>query len=281
MSIDPSRAPTPELQLAIRLALEAAATIRQHAGRIERKTKRQGEEAVTIADRASQRLIIAGLLAQYPNDGIIGEESDLGDDGATITNRPPAQGERVWVIDPIDGTNNFINGLGNYAVCIGLLDAGRPVLGVVHDVARDETWWAATGQGAWCNDQRVRVLDTPMSDAALIMLSSNLVSADGTLPPFVARWFQACVWKIRVLGSAALEAIAVAGGIAHGAITLNGKLWDIAGPAAIVLEAGGTLSRPDGRDLVPFDLTGYVGGKVPFLAAGPGARAELVAELQR
>jgi len=277
MAINPAQTPTADLRLAIGLAQEAGRAIQGLAGRIERKTKRGGEEAVTVADRAAQRLIVAGLLAAYPDDGIIGEESD---DGATITNRPPAKGQRIWVIDPIDGTNNFINGLGNFAVCIGLLDAGEPVLGVVHDVSRDECWWAASGHGAWCNERRVQVLDTPMSDAALIMLSSNLVSADGTLPAFVPRWFQACVWKIRVLGSAALEAIAVAGGIAHGAITVNGKLWDIAGPAAIVREAGGTLHRPDGQPLCPFDVQGYTGGKVPFLVAGPGATAELLNELR-
>lgn len=135
MAINPAQTPTAELRLAIGLAQEAGRAIQGLAGRIERKTKRGGEEAVTVADRAAQRLIVAGLLAAYPDDGIIGEESD---DGATITNRPPTKGQRIWVIDPIDGTNNFINGLGNFAVCIGLLDAGEPVLGVVHDVNHNE-----------------------------------------------------------------------------------------------------------------------------------------------
>ncbi len=81
---------------------------------------------------------------------------------------------------------------------------------------------------------------------------------------------------MRVIGSAALEAVTVAAGIAHGAITIHCKLWDIAAAAAIVLEAGGTVTRPDGTPLFPFDLTGYAGAKTPFLVAGPQAHGELL-----
>ena len=68
--------------------------------------------------------------------------------------------------------------------------------------------------------------------------------------------------------------------MAHGAVTVNGKLWDVAAPAAIVLEAGGTLTDLAGRDIFPYDLTGYVGAKVPFLAAGPAAHGQLLAEIR-
>jgi fructose-1,6-bisphosphatase/inositol monophosphatase family enzyme len=84
-----------------------------------------------------------------------------------------------------------------------------------------------------------------------------------------------------MLGSAALEAIQVAAGIAHGAITVNGKLWDAAAPAAVLLEAGGVITDLAGRQIFPFDLANYQGAKVPFLACGPGAQSQLLAEIAK
>ena len=86
--------------------------------------------------------------------------------------------------------------------------------------------------------------------------------------------------KARILGAAALEAVQVAAGVAHGAITVNGKLWDIAAPAAIVLEAGGKLTSLKGEAIFPYKLTAYQGAKVPFVAAGSGALEELLREIR-
>jgi fructose-1,6-bisphosphatase/inositol monophosphatase family enzyme len=83
-----------------------------------------------------------------------------------------------------------------------------------------------------------------------------------------------------VIGSAALEATQVAAGIAHAAITVNGKLWDVAAPAALVLEAGGSITDLAGAPIFPFDLSGYAGAKVPFLAAAPAAREDLLREIR-
>jgi myo-inositol-1(or 4)-monophosphatase len=264
----------------IAIAGEAASLVLEHAGRAERLTKRN-DEAVTEVDRASQRLIVARLRALFPGDGMVGEESD---DGSGITCHTPDPAGRVWVIDPIDGTNNFVAGYGAFAICIGLLEAGRPVLGVVHDITRGWTYAAAQGAGAWLWDGRSarRIAATPagFGPASLLMLTSNLLDAQGQLPQWAGRVLTIKPWKVRMLGSAALEAVQVAAGCAHGAITLNGKLWDVAAAAAVVLEAGGTLTRLDGSPLFPFDLRGYAGGKTPFVAAGPAAHAELVEELR-
>lgn len=270
--------PSEDLALAIDLARQAAALVRARYGKVERLTKRGGEEAVTEVDRASQRLIVAGLRARFPGDGIIGEENDAGD---AITNLGPTRGERVWVIDPIDGTNNFISGLGNFAVCIALLERGQPVLGVVLDVCRDELFCAERGHGAWRDGRRIAALPTPMSDRSLLMMTCNLLDGRGRLPGFIGRWLENNNWKMRMLGTAALEAVQVAAGVAHGAVTVNGKLWDIAAPAAILLESGARLTSFDGRDVFPYDLAGYGGGKVPFLAAAPAAHGQLLGEIQR
>ena len=270
-----------ELHFVKSLANEAATVVKHHYGHVDRLTKTNSatkDEAVTEADRASQRLIVSGLKKQFPNDGIIGEESDS---GKTITFEVSNPMGRNWVIDPIDGTNNFIAGLGAFAVCIGLLDKGLPVLGVVLDVTRDLCYAAASGHGAFANERPIHAPTTPMGDSTMLMMTSNLLDAYGQTPAWACRWIGQTIWKTRILGSAALEAAQVAAGVAHGAVTCNGKLWDVAAPAAIVLEAGGTLTDLKGNAIFPFDLRNYTGAKVPFLAAGPAAQKELLAELSR
>jgi myo-inositol-1(or 4)-monophosphatase len=266
-----------DLQYVVDLARSAGALVLSHYGKVDRLLKRN-DEAVTDADRASQRLIVTGLRKRFPGDGIIGEENDTGD-AITFDVSNPAG--RNWVIDPIDGTNNFIAGLGIFAVCIGLLEAGKPVLGVVYDVTRDHLYAAAAGQGAWLGTQRLSVLKTPLGDKTMLMLTSNLVGADGKAPPYARRWLDQTNWKIRMLGAACVEAMHVAAGVAHGAVTLNGKLWDIAASAAVAIEAGAIVTDPRGNAIFPFDLEGYRGGKVPYVMAGPAAHAELVREMRR
>jgi myo-inositol-1(or 4)-monophosphatase len=268
-----------DLQYATELARGAGRVILDHYGKVERLTKTHiatTDEAVTDADRAAQRFIVAGLRQRFPKDGLVGEESDT---GTSITAEIPDPAGRVWVIDPIDGTNNFIAGLGAFGVCIALMEAGRPVLGVVYDVTRDEMYCAASGQGAWRGTRAIRAPQSPLSDASMLMVTSNLL-VKGRTPNWACRWIGQTNWKVRMLGSAALEAVQVAAGVAHGAVTVNGKLWDVAAPAAIVLEAGGVITDLAGQPIFPFDLRQYVGAKVPFLAAGPAAHPVLLDEIR-
>jgi myo-inositol-1(or 4)-monophosphatase len=266
-----------ELQFAVEVARGAGRIAMEKWGKVARLTKRH-EEAVSDADRASQRFIVEELRRRFPDDGIIGEENERGD---AITFDVPNPRGRNWVIDPIDGTNNYLAGLGIFGVCIGLLEEGYPTLGVVLDVTRGHAYAAARGQGAWLGSVQLHAPATELGDNALLMLTSNLLDANGEVPTFVDRWVSQTNWKLRMLGSAAIEAVHVASGVAHGAITLNGKLWDIAASAAIVLEAGGIVSDPRGNPIFPIDLNNYSGAKIPFLAAGPLAHAELVREIAR
>lgn len=268
-----------DLAFATELARSAAKVALNHYGKVERQVKTHiaaNQEAVTEADRNVQKHIVAALRAKFPTDGIIGEEDDS---GLGITCDCPNPDGRVWVIDPIDGTNNFIGGFGNFCVCIGLMEKGYPVLGVVHDVTRNQTYRAAQGLGVHLDDIRKTCLTTPLGDSSILLLTSNNLRPDGTMPPFVSRWIGQTTWKIRVLGSAAIEAALVAGGVAHGAVTMNGKLWDVAAAAALVLEAGGRIVDLKGKDVFPLDLKGYTGAKIPFLAAAPNAVEALVREI--
>src|SRR5437868_6257498 len=171
-----------DLQFAIELARGAGKIVLEQYGKVERLTKTHvaaSAEAVTEADRASQRFIISGLRRRFPDDGIIGEESET---GTSITFECPNPMGRAWVIDPIDGTNNFIAGLGAFAVCIGLLERGQPTLGVVFDVTRDLVYSAAAGEGAWLGTRRLRALDTPLSTSSILMMTSNLLDKEGRCP---------------------------------------------------------------------------------------------------
>jgi len=265
-----------DLQYAIELARGAGKIVQEQYGTVRRLTKRH-DEAVTEADRASQRFIAAGLRRRFPEDGIIGEENET---GQAITFDVSDPQRRIWVIDPIDGTNNFIAGLGAFAVCIGLLDQGNPVLGVVLDVTRDLVYASARGEGAWLGNRRLRVLETPLNESSMLMMTSNLLDGQGRCPAWACRWLGQTEWKVRILGSAALEAAQVAAGVAHGAVTMNGKLWDVAAPAALVLEAGGLITSPGGQNVFPFNARGYDGAKVPFLAAAPAAQPILLREIR-
>lgn len=265
-----------DLQFAVQTAREAGRIASRYYGTVERLTKTHStttSEAVTEADRATQRYIVESLKRRFPEDGIIGEESDTGESITFECSNP--QG-RNWIIDPIDGTNNFISGLGVWGVCLGLMDKGFPVLGVVYDVTRDQVYCAASGEGAWLGNRRIRVLETGLSDASMLMMSSNLIDASGRCPQWACRWIGQTNWKIRVMGSAAIEAVQVASGVAHGAVTVNGKLWDCVAAAAVVLEAGGTVTDLQGHPIFPYELNGYTGLKVPFLSAAPRARDPLL-----
>jgi myo-inositol-1(or 4)-monophosphatase len=265
-----------DLSVVVELARGAGAVVMGHYGKVARLTKTHAaasNEAVTEADRATQRFIVQGLRERFPDDGIIGEESDAGD-AITCDVRDPAS--RVWVIDPIDGTNNFIAGLGAFAVCIGLLDRGQPVLGVVYDVTRNEMFAGATGLGATLNGQPIRAVDRALDDAAMLMVTSNLIDAAGRCPQWACNFIAQTTWKTRMLGSAAVEAVQVAHGVAHAAITVNGKLWDAVAPCAVVLAAGGVVTGLTGEAIWPYDVSGYTGAKVPFLAAGPNAHRDVL-----
>lgn len=265
-----------ELTVALDLGRTAAQRIAASLGRAERSTKTHAttvDEAVTEVDRANQRLIAEGLRAAFPDDGFIGEESD---DGAGITNRLPVSGQRVWVVDPIDGTNNFIAGMPLCAACIGLLDAGVPVVGVVAD-AGGRVWSARRDGGAFLDERRVSVAPGALSARSLLMATSNVLRDDGTLPGWASALWGQTTWKLRLLGSAALECVASGDGSAHAAITVHGKLWDVAAAAAIVLEAGGVVKRFDGGEVFPYATDSYRGAKVPFISGASAAVDELLA----
>lgn len=269
-------ADTDQLKFVCDLVRSAGPIALRHYGNAQRLTKTHAaamDEAVTAADRDVQRHLVAGLRKRFPGDGIIGEEDDAGL-GITADIADPLG--RNWVIDPIDGTNNFVAGLDHWAICVGLLDRGHPLLGVVYEVRRDALHAAERGRGATLNARPIRAPEGAMAASSVLMLTSNVIDRSGKCPKWASDLLAQTTWKLRVLGSAAVEAVSVASGVAHAAITVNGKLWDCVAPAAIVQEAGGVISGLRGEPVFPFDLRNYTGAKVPYLAAGAAAHRRMI-----
>ncbi len=227
--------PSPELlkdllDLAIRLADEAAHVIREGSNReLKVTTKSSPTDLVSEVDAASEKLIVDGILAARPNDGILGEEgSDVG--GAN---------EVRWIIDPIDGTINYLYGFPSYSVSIAVQVAGETVVGVVHDPLRDEVFSATRGNGAYCNGTQLHVRGPAKLSQALISTGFSYRSEQRKLQAEVLLGLITEVRDIRRAGSAALDLCWVAKGIVDGFYERGLNPWDLAAGALIVEESGG------------------------------------------
>ena len=228
--------------VALAVAQEAGALLLERFGRlsgaeIERKGPR---DLVTAADRDAEALIVRRLSAAFPGHGILGEEGARREVDAS---RP------TWIVDPLDGTTNFVHGIPFFCVSLGLVERGRPVLGVVHAPALGQTFWGGPGQGAFEGDRPVSVSVSPSLPDAL--LATGFAYELDRLPDDnldnlvrlarVAR-------GIRRLGSAALDLAYVASGRFDGFWELHLNAWDVAAGAALVLAAGGRVTDVRGGD---------------------------------
>ena len=189
---------------------------------------------VTKADREAERLIKEDLLGGRPTYGWLGEETG-GADGADPTRR--------WIVDPLDGTTNFLHGMPHWAVSIALEHKGEIVSAVVYDPAKDEMFWAEKGSGAWLNDnRRLRVSGRrTMSDA--VFATGVPFGAKSTLPATLqdlARLMPGCA-GVRRWGAAALDLAYVAAGRFDGYWERELSPWDVAAGILLVKEAGGMV----------------------------------------
>lgn len=196
---------------------------------------------VSRADREAERIIKEELLGARPTYGWLGEETGE-QDGADPTRR--------WIVDPLDGTTNFLHGMPHWAVSIALEHKGEIVSGVVFDAAKDELFWAEKGAGAWMNDRRLRVSGRRHLHEA-VFATGIPFGAKSTLPAMMqdlARLMPACA-GVRRWGAAALDLAWVAAGRFDGFWERELHAWDIAAGLILVKEAGGFVSGiRDGQD---------------------------------
>ena len=193
---------------------------------------------VTEADRQAEALITRALLKDVPGSTVIGEE---------LSPQAAQTGPLVWIVDPLDGTTNFLHGYPQYAVTIGALMEGTLSLGVVHDVVRDVSYWGALGLGAWMGERPLRVSGLGEPRHALVGTGfpfKNLPLLRRYLDQFAA--VMGATSGIRRAGAAALDLADVAAGRLDCFWELSLAPWDVAAGVLLVREAGGVVTTVDG-----------------------------------
>ena len=251
-----------ELTVASELAVEAGRRILRYLeGALEVGHKARGE-VVTPADRESDRLIRHGLAAAFPADAIFSEET--ADSPERLAN------SRVWIVDPLDGTSNFIARGDEFSVSIGLALDGKPAVGVVYNPTRGELFAGATGLGVTLNGVDARVSDAGEIASARFSVSRKEVAAlSGLLP----------CRELAPISSMAYKLARVAAGMEDGVLSKKRrKEWGSCAGAALVQAAGGRVTLLDGAEIrfnraEPLQALGMV-------AAGPALHALLLAALR-
>ncbi len=267
----------PDSALLSRIAAAKAAVLGQstrlHAdlGGVASQWKADGSR-VTETDHAISRTILAELTAAFPDDQGFSEE--------LLTDRPlEATSTFAWVLDPIDGTNNFATGLAQCAISLALLRDGQPVYGVIYDTSRRVLLHGGPGIGMWDGERPRRVREQALGPKSVVGFHSPHES--GKYPGHGEAL--ASRYKLRALGSSALHLAYVAAGFFDGVVDHNVKLWDIAAGIAMIRGAGGDVDflAPVPLPLRRFDVDMprifYVGGAqivrrelVALLGGGPG-----------
>jgi myo-inositol-1(or 4)-monophosphatase len=244
------------LALATDLAREAGAlALRMRQGVALLDAKSSPTDVVTAADHAVEEHLVGALQAARPDDGLLGEE--FGEVGGTSGLR--------WVVDPIDGTVNYVYGIPQWAVSIGVEDAHGSLVGVVYDPSKDELWQAVRGEGAVLNEVPLRCSSVASLSQALVGTgfgydARRRAVQSRALPDLLPR-----VRDIRRLGAGSLDLCSVAAGRLDGYYEQSLSPWDLSAGTLIASEAGAVVSglrgRPPSYDLV--------------LAAGPALHQQL------
>jgi 3'(2'), 5'-bisphosphate nucleotidase len=223
-----------EFDVAERLARQAGEVIMALYQEDEVVGYKAGHEPVTAADRAADDLIAAGLRAAFPEDGLLTEESE--DDRSRL------EKERVWIVDPVDGTTEFIAGTGDFVVQIALTVAGQPVLGVIYQPTTGCLYQGVKGHGAYrVQDGRTaRLCVSNVADPARMCLAASR----SHYTPFVEAARQALgIESVTQLGSVGLKVGCVAQGACDVYLaTTVANEWDLCAPHALLLEAGGVMT---------------------------------------
>ncbi len=231
------------LTLCEQAARAGGEALRSWIGRFEVHEKGPAD-LVTEADWASQEAVRQVLLTAFPGYGFLSEEGE----GTLDTNA-----EFCWVVDPLDGTTNYVHQMPHYCVSVSLLQRARPMVGVVLDPVHQECFAAERGQGARLNGRAIRasgVRDVSQALAAA-SFSAKVQAGSPEIDQFVAALLNC--QAVRRTGSAALNLCYVAAGRFDAFWAMSTKAWDIAAGVLIVEEAGGVVTRLDGG---PLDMIG-------------------------
>jgi myo-inositol-1(or 4)-monophosphatase len=235
-----------DLEFATQLAVRAGDLLVDRYEKVERIDFKSAKDVVTEVDHLSEDLILDAIRAAHPGDGIIAEESGEHVGGG----RAPTAGiGRAWIVDPLDGTINYANGIPFFCVSIALVEAGRPVVGVIHDPIRRETFVATDDGPALRDGEPIEASDKELlSDFVVSMALSgpNLISR--------ARVVRKAIRVPRSMGSAALALAYIGNGRFDAFVQQGGlSLWDVAAAGLIAERSGATVTNLAGAPW--FDLS--------------------------
>lgn len=255
------------LDIALESARAAVEVHRRHLGRVgvEAWAEKGAKDFVTFVDREAEECIVSRIRAHFPEHAILAEE---GTAASTLSEVAAASADWLWVIDPLDGTTNYLHRYPMYAASVAVLHRGEPVAGAVVSGATGEEWTALKGGGAYLNGSPIRVSEVDRLPRALIGTGFPF-KAKELLPRYLQQ-FDAVLRHsagVRRAGSAALDLCHLATGYFDGFWELVLAPWDIAAGVLIVREAGGIVTSLDG------ELDPTAGG--PVLAGNPAIHAAL------
>ena len=222
-----------ELETAQQAARAAGQVLLRYYGGQYQVAEKSVDNPVTVADTESNDVLRGTILAAFPDDGWLSEETADSDERLGK--------HRVWIVDPLDGTKEFIGGIPEFCVCVALVEDGSPRIAVEYNPVHDELFSARKGGGAWLNGARIHV-STQADLRHASVLASRSEEARGEWEPFQS------LMRVELSGSVAYKFALVAAGRHDATFTLTPKNeWDVCAGALLVAEAGGMVTDPDGR----------------------------------
>lgn len=243
-----------EMEIMRRISAQAGALILRYAEQGVTAEEKSDESPVTIADKESEKLIVNALSSAFPEDGLLGEEG---------ANKPSKNG-RKWIIDPLDGTRDFVRGNGLWAVLLALEVDGEVKAGIAHFPALRKTYTAIKGGGAFCNDLPIRVsATTDLSKAVLCANSLQKVNQFSWAKNLVEWMGQ--FWAVRSQGGGP-DCMMLISGQSDAWLEPTSQPWDLAPLKLLIEEAGGKFFNMDGGSSI------YAGN---CLACTPALEAEM------
>ncbi|HET9435355.1 MAG TPA: inositol monophosphatase family protein [Candidatus Limnocylindrales bacterium] len=257
-----------ELAFALEIATRAGELQMDRYERVERIDYKSARDVVTEVDHLSEALILDAIRAAFPGDALLGEETGEHDGGGAGQTATSGLG-RVWVVDPLDGTINYANGIPFFCVAIALVEAGNPVVGVVHDPSRGESFAATADGPATLAGREVHASDKDkLSDFVISMALGGRAAATR------ARQVRKAIRVPRSMGSAALALAYVANGRFDAFVQQGGlSTWDIAAAGLIADRAGATVTNLAGG---PWFEVAATSKSIGVLAAPPAHHGELL-----
>jgi myo-inositol-1(or 4)-monophosphatase len=240
--------------VAINTAAKAGQWIKSKLGDFNSiDVKYSPQDLVTEVDKGSEKMIRKLIMTHFPQHSFLGEESvEPGPAASAKALQNMSNDEYLWIVDPIDGTTNFIHGFPFYSVSIALAYKGEVIVGVVYDPSRDELFVAEKGKGAYVHGKKMQVSEDDKLSSSLI--ATGFPSDRNTALPINLKGIQAIAPKvrnIRMAGSAALHLAYVADGRLSGFWEIGLNSWDIAAAALLIQESGGNVTDTAGK---PYNL---------------------------